>query len=345
MKSRKRSLSTEIYVSFLIILFLEGQGRFKRETMTISDQFSLRWNEFQNNISTMFGQLKDDPDFADVTLVCEDGQLVEAHRVILAASSTFFQNILKKNNHQHPLIYMRGVNSKVLKSIMDYVYHGEANVYKENLENFMELAAEVKLKGLSRTEGEANLIEPNPPKPTCKLDSNKSNHDETSKEVLEMDEHEEPCAENDSFQTNMVAPDLQESSQELFNLGKTTSEIDEILHSDIKDEASFFEDDALQTDVMHESNQTSDQSLENKVTDLQSLMEVVKPMIGIGQTMGRKQRNNMCRDCGKEGAYTEISNHIETKHIKGISLPCDFCGKSYKTRNILGRHMKKHTSE
>merc|ERR1712129_17768 len=151
--------------------------------MTTSEQFSLKWNEFQNNISTMFGQLKDDPDFADVTLVCEDGQQVEAHRVILAASSPFFQSILKKNNHQHPLIYMRGVKSKVLKSIIDYVYYGEAKVCKENLNMFMEIAEELKLKGLTRTEGEANLIESEPPKP--------SKHEKTSTGVVEMDEHEE----------------------------------------------------------------------------------------------------------------------------------------------------------
>ena len=45
----------------------------------------------------MFGRsLRDDIDFADVTLVCEDDQQIMAHIVILAASSSFFQNILMK---------------------------------------------------------------------------------------------------------------------------------------------------------------------------------------------------------------------------------------------------------
>ena len=34
-------------------------------------------------------------DFTDVTLACDDGKLVEAHKVILAASSPLFQNLLK----------------------------------------------------------------------------------------------------------------------------------------------------------------------------------------------------------------------------------------------------------
>ena len=37
--------------------------------------------------------ISDDNDFADGTLACEDGQQIEAHKVILAASSSFFQNL------------------------------------------------------------------------------------------------------------------------------------------------------------------------------------------------------------------------------------------------------------
>ena len=50
-------------------------------------------------MNTSFANLKEDKEFADVTLVCEDDQQVEAHKVILAASSPFFENILKKNRH------------------------------------------------------------------------------------------------------------------------------------------------------------------------------------------------------------------------------------------------------
>ena len=53
-----------------------------------------------------------------MTLACEDGQQVEAHKVILAASSPFFQNLLQKNTHSHPLIYMRGVESEILLGII-----------------------------------------------------------------------------------------------------------------------------------------------------------------------------------------------------------------------------------
>ena len=55
----------------------------------MSEKLCLQWNDFKENAISAFGSLKDDQDFSDVTLVCEDGQQVEAHKVILAASSLF----------------------------------------------------------------------------------------------------------------------------------------------------------------------------------------------------------------------------------------------------------------
>jgi hypothetical protein len=117
--------------------------------MTSSEQFCLKWNEFQNNIVGSFRSLRKDADFSDVTLVCEEDQQIEAHRNILAASSPFFNTVLKRNKHSHPLIYMRGVKAKDLVAIMDFLYLGEANVYNTDLESFLALAEDLELEGLA----------------------------------------------------------------------------------------------------------------------------------------------------------------------------------------------------
>ena len=79
--------------------------------MIDSEKFCLRLNDFKKNVKIAFKDLRNYCDFTDVTLACEDGHEVEAHKVILAASSPFFQNMLKRNKHAHPLIYMRGMKS------------------------------------------------------------------------------------------------------------------------------------------------------------------------------------------------------------------------------------------
>ena len=74
----------------------------------MSEKLYLQWNDFKDNLTSVFTNLREGHDFADVTLACEDGQQVEAHKVILASSSPFFQKLLGRNKHPHPLIYMRG---------------------------------------------------------------------------------------------------------------------------------------------------------------------------------------------------------------------------------------------
>ena len=121
--------------------------------MTSSEKFSLRWNDFQENISSAFNSLRDDTNFTDVTLISEDGQHLQAHKVILFSSSPFFMNILKSNKHPHPLVYLKGFKSKDLQSIIDFMYYGVTEVYQENLDSFLSIAEELQLKGLTkRTE-------------------------------------------------------------------------------------------------------------------------------------------------------------------------------------------------
>ena len=73
---------------------------------------------------------------------------MEAHKVILASSSPFFQNLLRRNKHPHPLTYMRGATSDDLLAVVDFLYCGETNVYQENLDSFLAIAEELLLKGL-----------------------------------------------------------------------------------------------------------------------------------------------------------------------------------------------------
>ena len=69
----------------------------------------LSWEEFDNNTSNTFKQLFVDQHFMNVTLACDDGKQIEAHKVILSSSSTFFKRVLTKIPHQHPYIYLKGV--------------------------------------------------------------------------------------------------------------------------------------------------------------------------------------------------------------------------------------------
>jgi len=114
-----------------------------------SEKFCLRWNDFEKNISGAFRELRDDKDFFDVTLACDDEQMY-AHKVILSACSSFFRNILRRNPHQHPLLYLKGVKYTDLQSVLNFMYHGEVNVAQEELNSFLAVAEDLQVKGLTQ---------------------------------------------------------------------------------------------------------------------------------------------------------------------------------------------------
>ena len=103
---------------------------------TMSEKLYLQWHDFKENVNSVFGKLRGKKEFTDITLVCEDGQQVEAYKVILASSSPFFEKLLQKS----------------------FLYFGEANVYQEDLDSFLAIAGEIQLKGLAGA-GKTSIME------------------------------------------------------------------------------------------------------------------------------------------------------------------------------------------
>jgi len=127
-----------------------------------TEKFCLRWNDFESNISVAFRELRDDKDFFDVTLACDDEQ-ISAHKVILSACSPFFRNILRRNPHQHPLLYLKGVKYTDLQSVLNFMYNGEVNVAQEELNSFLAVAEELRVKGLTQNQGGSQSRAKSPP--------------------------------------------------------------------------------------------------------------------------------------------------------------------------------------
>jgi len=98
--------------------------------------------------------------FADVTLAAEDKQ-VEAHKFILSTCSPFFHNILERNSHKHPLIYLKGIRYNDLLGLLDFMYCGEVNIQQKDLDSLLASAEDLQIKGLTENtncEGSPDII-------------------------------------------------------------------------------------------------------------------------------------------------------------------------------------------
>ena len=72
-------------------------------------------------------------------------------------------------------------------------------------------------------------------------------------------------------------------------------------------------------------------------------MEPSENMIKVGN---QQKRAKICTVCGKEGYLKDIKQHIEAKHVEGVSVPCNLCDKILRSRKAfsyrISRNHKDH---
>jgi len=285
-----------------------------------SEKFCLRWNDFESHVSGSFREIRDSKDFFDVTLVCGEEQ-VQAHKVIISACSPFFRDILRRNPHQHPLLYLKGVKFTELQSVMNFMYHGEANIAQEDLNSFLSVAEELKVKGLTQSQvgggGEASKPfkppskdpPPPPPKRPKMTSSHKAADDDDIQEIMPV--KTEPAA----ARTDFYSGDQVEADTQVAEYGEETYENYE----------EYDTDQGYGVAPVGQNFDAKGDFLEYvaKVTD--------------GPDVGKF----VCTLCGKVNAQKiHTQNHIESIHFPGTNTyPCKHCDMVFNGRNKLYIHV------
>nr|XP_036670264.1 protein bric-a-brac 1 isoform X3 [Drosophila suzukii] len=126
----------------------QGRSSSVASPSSTSQQFCLRWNNYQTNLTTIFDQLLQNECFVDVTLAC-DGRSMKAHKMVLSACSPYFQTLLAETPCQHPIVIMRDVNWSDLKAIVEFMYRGEINVSQDQIGPLLRIAEMLKVRGLA----------------------------------------------------------------------------------------------------------------------------------------------------------------------------------------------------
>ena len=118
----------------------------------MSEKFSIKWNDFNSNVSKSFGKLRNEEYLHDVTLVGDDHTQLAAHKLVLSACSEYFKEVFKRNKHSNTLMCLEGLSRKDLENVLDYIYNGEIHIYQEELKRFLSVAQRLKLEGLLESE-------------------------------------------------------------------------------------------------------------------------------------------------------------------------------------------------
>jgi len=321
--------------------------------MGSSEKFCLRWNDFESNISGAFRELREDKDFFDVTLACDDEQL-QAHKVILSACSPFFRTVLRRNRHEHPLLYLKGVKYADLVSVLNFMYHGEVNVAQEELNSFLAVAEDLKVKGLtqgnSSSDSKASHSAP-PPRP----DPPKARLPDPTPQVKRPRPGPSP-----SQPPRQIAPAQPAYSQEQDD---DIQEVAPIVKSEpathVPAEAQYPQGQGIVADPNMEYGEEYGEYEGYEEGDYDNSMmdpnmagaDGNKDLEKLVKSMMRKTVNEFnspvwqCVQCNKvygSGQSTNLRDHIESHHIDGLQFPCDQCPHIARSSKRLSNHMKTH---
>jgi len=323
-----------------------------------SEKFCLRWNDFESNISSAFRDIRNEKEFFDITIACEDEQL-QAHKVILSACSPFFKNVLRRNQHQHPLLYLKGVSFKDMEAVLNFMYHGEVNVAQDDLNSFLQVAEDLRVKGLTQNNGGSAAASTNEDK----------NHATVLKTEPRSDlirprhsDHDTPPVPKRPRPTPPVPPRI--TPQPVEQITDDIEVIVPVVKSEPRDSTPTVmatpmvqqQMEQEQTMAMYDdrSQQMQDTMMEQyddnyggeeydgQYVDNQGYHDTNMIGTGSGQETGGAGSHShiQCPHCDKSIHKASINRHIKTQHRSEANVQCQHCHGYYKNMDSLKYHLR-----
>ena len=283
------------------------------------EKFCLEDNNFGINVRETFKQLREDERLFDVTLATDDGQHIQAHKIILSAGSNFFSDIFMKKTHHdnsvHMIVYLKGIKSDELQHVTEFLYSGQTSILEEDLKHFLETGRELGVKGL-QSELYDNQTDRDPEYPPYPSQDYEGTHSEL---------------ENDD-EMNVIAS----GSVDLLDAYADTATID------TSDDTVFVKTEEIEQQL------SMDEDLDKKIEQIIAKSGNDWICNVCGKTRSKKQHIkyhaethmegvNTCPLCGKTFSTRKyLQQHVSNVHSELYT--CDFCGKSDMTRSLKYKH-------
>ena len=105
---------------------------------------SLRCPRYTFQLMTGLLEVLCDSHLQDVTLVCCDGRSVRTNKLLLAASSQYFRQVLTLQGSE---LFLPGITSEVLNILLVFMFRGDVHVSQRLLPYVMHAATTLQIKG------------------------------------------------------------------------------------------------------------------------------------------------------------------------------------------------------
>jgi len=291
--------------------------------MSDDNMFHLHLNDFEKTISTTWQKLRNDKDFCDVTLACDDNQ-IQTHKIILSSCSPIFKDLLKQNKHNHPLLYLRGVSYSELVNLLDFMYQGEVNIANEDLNSFLALAQDLKVQGLTTDEGVEQILNNSEPQVQIKYPDEDS---ESPKKKRRKYSKKEKCHQLNAINSTNC---LSIESENVVNVDQDSSLVP------LNMEESYQDDHMLTLSSFDDHNILNGVEMDNRIEERRRNVDTVHD----GNLI-----HYLCEHCDyKSTRRNNLTQHIESVH-EGVRYPCDYCDYKATKKHYLKTHIRKKHEE
>ena len=244
-----------------------------------SEKLYFKWNSFSDHVLNLLRDMLMSPDYADVTLVCDDKKQIRAHKNILCASSPVFNDILQltSRHSNHQVIYLRGIKHSEMESLVELIYTGSATFDQERLNEFLLVAKNLEIKDLCQSV-------------------------ELENECVNRNEHEDMDTVNDSL--------ISESEQEKIGNEVVNSNHD-ISETDVEDDLRIEENSS----PTNRANQNIQSENVNAYIETEEDMDIANDSLNSesNQEIDEESINNLRRETSPNNPPNEEINesHIE----------------------------------
>ena len=110
----------------------------------------LQWEQQHEHFSKLLEDLTITGQFTDVTFVLENQAEIKSHKVILAAGSPLFQELLT-DDESNEVITLCGIGYEDLETVLEFIYFGVASFKIGHIEKLHECAQFFQLKALEKS--------------------------------------------------------------------------------------------------------------------------------------------------------------------------------------------------
>lgn len=168
----------------------------------LETQFSLSWEQHMHNICYGLNKFQQNGEFVDMTLAAE-GSFVKAHQMILCLVSPYIKDIIASLKGTHPVLFFDNISYKTLCSVLDYVYKGEVEVSKEQLNELINAGKVLQIKGLQEMSASTTLSSHQ----TAPIVTSNNSEDTNEMTKLETTAVEEPEKQSDTVNKDRIEYD------------------------------------------------------------------------------------------------------------------------------------------